>query len=352
MLKDKSKTIIAVVANSFYCLIVAAALNSLFAKVALAQPSADNPRKTPHVPTTKNGAAPGGDQVPASATLLKGSVNAFGMACAWNGIVPLSTQIPTLVQDVKKGSPAFYGGVAAGDRILQATIENNQFNLKIERDGHVYLARLQAQMDRANLSGGSPQIVLAAALRTYQIRLIVDHSGSMYRPLGNSDKLRWTWVKEELEKFCDNVQKISGNTFDLYMFNETVQQSMTQSAKQVKATLANAVTTGNTDLPAALKAATLESPRPILIILVTDGQAVNSKENGQILATNLSRTANLRKSRIVFLQAGYSPEGSLFVASLNDALAARGMNRRTFTVLFEEASRRGILGTIEPLLTQ
>lgn len=277
------------------------------------------------------------------------------MACVSAGVIPLSTQLPTTVEEVKKGSRAFYAGVIAGDQILQASIDKNQLNLKIQRNGHIYLASMQAQMDdrrTISMGGGSTQDNLTAVLRSYQIRLIVDHSGSMYRPLGNSDKLRWTWVKEELDRFCSNVQRQTGSSFDLYLFNEEVEATANQSADQIRTTLANAVTTGNTDLPAALRVATASSSRPLLVILVTDGQAVSSRENGAILADNLSRTAALRRSRIVFLQAGYSVEGASFIASLNDALAARGMGKQAYAVLFEEASRKGILGAIEPLLTQ
>jgi hypothetical protein len=297
----------------------------------------------------------GQKQGPASGTKLHGSINAFGMACVSAGVIPMSTQLPTTVEDVKKGSRAFYAGVMVGDRILQASIENNQLKLKIERSGHIYLASMQAQMDTSrplSLGGEADRRSLTSVLRSYQIRLIVDHSGSMYRPLGSSDKLRWTWVKEELERFCSNVQGRTSSPFDLYLFNEDVDVFVNQSARQVSNTLAQAVTTGNTNLPAALRLATADSSKPILIILVTDGLAVSSRENATILAENLSRTAVLRRSRIVSLQAGYSAEGASFVASLNDALKARGMGKQAYAVLFEEASQKGILGAIEPLLMQ
>ncbi len=289
---------------------------------------------------------------PASTTKLRGQINAFGMCCVSSGVTPLSTQLPTSVEEVKPGTPAFYAGVVAGDRILQAFIEKDKFSLKIERNGRIYLATMQPKMDSIRPNSGYLQDKLSSVLRTYQIRLIVDHSGSMYRPLGNSEKLRWTWVKEELDKFCTSVQRRTGSGMDLYLFNETVDASTNQSARQIQSTLESAVTTGNTYLPAALREATADSPRPILIVLVTDGQAVSSKENGAILVENLSRTAILRRSRIVFLQSGYSSEGANFVACLNDAMAARGMGRQAYVVLFEEASRKGILGAIEPLITQ
>ena len=311
--------------------------------------SAQTAVKTPRSAASNKGSA-GAAQVPNSKTKLIGSINAFGMACVATGVIPLSTQLPTSVEEVKKGSRAFYAGVLVGDRILEATIEKDLLKLKIERKGHVYLASMQAQLDNRWSLSVNPGNDLSSILRSYQIRLIVDHSGSMYRPLGNSDKLRWTWVTEELDRFCSNVQRQSASHFDMYLFNDKVNISTNQSAFQIRNTLADAVTTGDTNLPAALRAATADSPKPILIILVTDGHAVSSKENGAILAENLSRTAILRRSKIIFLQAGYSPEGASFVASLNDALVARGVGKQAHAVLFEEASNKGILGVIEPFL--
>lgn len=294
----------------------------------------------------------GSHSVAPSTVKLSGTINAFGMACVSTGFIPLSTQLPTRVEEVKKGSQAFYSGLLVGDRILEANIEKDLLKLKIERKGRVYQTVMTAKLDMSRPFSLEATKNLATVLRTYQIRLIVDHSGSMYRHLGNSDKLRWTWVKEELDRFCAKVQSQSVSKFDLYLFNNEVEPSLNLSAKQVHNKLADAVTTGNTNLPEALKLATANSSKPILILLVTDGQAVSSKENGEILAANLAKSAVLRRSKIVFLQAGYSPEGATFVASLNDALAARGMGKQAHTVLFEEASQKGILGTIEPILVK
>ncbi|MBX9940826.1 MAG: VWA domain-containing protein [Candidatus Obscuribacterales bacterium] len=298
--------------------------------------------------------SPNTTQVPASKTKLTGQISAFGMACVEAGVIPQSTQLPTLVDEVKRGSKAFYAGVVAGDRILQATIDKDTFSLKIERNGKVYLAVMRPQMDinQQGLQGGSSADKLKNALRYFQIRLVIDHSGSMYRPLGNSAKLRWTWVNEEVSRFCKAVESRVGSNFDLYLFNETVDARLNKSANSIQNILEKAVTTGNTYLPAALVEATADSPRPLLIILITDGQAVSSKENGTILADALSRNPVLRQSRFVFLQTGFSAEGANFVAGLNDALCARGMGKQAYVVLFEEASQKGILGAIEPLITK
>lgn len=328
----------------FICCFVIMLVQSLSISTASGQSRVQNP---------KSSTSPG--QAAASNVRLHGHINAFGMACVSAGVIPLSTELPTTVEKVNKGSRAFYAGVMVGDRILQASIDNNQLNLKIERNGQIYLAKMQAQTDDskpAPLASRANQGKLASILRSYEIRLIVDHSGSMYRSLGHSDKLRWTWVKEELDKFCSSAQRQAGSDFDLYLFNETVESTTNQSAEKIRATLDNTVTTGNTNLPSALRVATADAARPILIILVTDGQAVSSKENGAILAENLSRTAILRRSRIVLLQTGYSAAGSSFIASLNDELAARGMGKQAYVVLYEEASHKGILGAIEPLLMQ
>jgi hypothetical protein len=309
-------------------------------------------QKTAPTSTNKKPGTSKAQVVPRSNMTLHGHINAFGTACVSSGVIPLSTQLPTTIEEVQKGSAAFFAGLVKGDRILEATIDPQKFSLKIERQGHIYLATMRAQMDDSqnqSSNHGNPD-TMAEILRSYHIRLIVDHSGSMYRPIGSSDKLRWTWVQDEVARFCSAVQRQAGSTFDIYLFNESVEANQNQSAEQIKRILDNAVTTGNTNLPAALNQATAASDRPLLIILITDGQAVSSKQNGAILVRNLNLSPNLRHSRIVFLQAGYSTEGSNFIASLNDELAERGMGQGAYSVLFEEASQRGILGAIEPYL--
>ena len=96
---------------------------------------------------TKSATAAASVPAPASTTKLRGQINAFGMYCVSSGVTPLSTQLPTTVEEVKPGTPAFYAGVVAGDRILQAFIEKDKFSLKIERNGRIYLATMQPKMD-------------------------------------------------------------------------------------------------------------------------------------------------------------------------------------------------------------
>jgi len=90
--------------------------NLLLQAVSIAAVSGQSPVQPPK-------SSPGPGQAPASKIKLHGQINAFGMACVSAGVTPLSTQLPTTVVKVSKGSRAFYAGVLEGDRILQASIE-------------------------------------------------------------------------------------------------------------------------------------------------------------------------------------------------------------------------------------
>jgi hypothetical protein len=299
--------------------------------------------------------APASENATSPSRRLYGQINAFGSACVSSGVTPLSTQLPTTVEDVKTGSPAYYAGVEKGDRILSASLETNRLALQIERQGKIYLVKMRAKTDppSTRLASDASRFSLAEKLKAYRIKLIIDHSGSMYRSLGDSDKTRWQWVTEEVNRFCRQCEKLAATSFDLCLFAEDVQEYPGIKAAAVEKILAKNVTTGNTYLAPALKAAlalTGADTRPYLIILVTDGQSVSSEENVDILVNALNRSSALSKSKVVFLQAGYSEQGTQFVAKLQSGLSAHGMKQATDMLLFEETSEKGILGAIEPLL--
>jgi len=292
---------------------------------------------------------------PAPTRRLYGQINAFGAACVSSGVIPLSTQLPTTVEEVKAGSPAFYAGVVKGDKILQAAIETNRLQLQIERQGHIYLVKMRAKTDNSvnKLSTGTTTFSLGEQLRGYRIKLIVDHSGSMCRALGNKDKTRWEWVVEEVSRFCREAEKQAGSTFDLCLFSEEAVEVNAVSAKKVSDLLNDAVTTGNTKLTPALKASLgQQSPggKPLLVLLVTDGQCMIDKGNADILANAFSRTSDMRKSKFIFLQAGFSEEGTQFMTTLKQTLSGRGIGQAASMILFEEVSDKGVMGAVESLI--
>lgn len=272
--------------------------------------------------------------------------NALFLACQTIGLFMSSLQLPSTVTGVKPGSQAYLAGVTTGDKILLAKTDKEKVILHIKRKDKVYLANVPFQATNTAASGHQYPIT---DLRLFHIKIIIDASGSMHRHLGSSDKQRWDWVREEVDKFCTGVERENHQKFDLCLFNEQVQTFERQTARQVSDKLNETIVLGNTDLPAALEAALSNVSEPILVLLFTDGLAVSNGDCSSILISKLSRSDVLRKSRVIFFQAGHSAEGTAFMVKLDEVLKSAGMDKHASSVLFQEASH-GILRTVKESL--
>ena len=157
---------------------------------------------------------------------LTGKVDMLASYCAGSGVKLESRQLPTVVLSVRKGSPAFYAGVAKGDRVLNGSIEGNRFHLWIKRGEKTYLVKLRAKKgeENQNLKAGTKRIKLSARelSRRFHTIIIADRSGSMVHPLGNSNVSRWSWIAKQIKDYALNLERSGGSGFDLALFNEDV----------------------------------------------------------------------------------------------------------------------------------
>src|SRR5580698_9583733 len=73
---------------------------------------------------------------------LHGKVDVVFGACASAGISISSNMLPAVIDKVRLGSPAYYGNIAAGDKILAGQLTNNRLCLVLERKGQKFSANL------------------------------------------------------------------------------------------------------------------------------------------------------------------------------------------------------------------
>jgi hypothetical protein len=291
---------------------------------------------------------------------LYGQISAFGAACISSGVTPLSTQLPTSVELVKPGSPAYYAGVQQGDKILSATLETNRLNLKIERNSQIFLVKLRARTDTVSkapaTSAPAVRFNLWEKLKAYKLAFIIDHSGSMSEPLGNSKKTRWSFIKEQFELFCRSAEDKGVSPFDLCLFSENFELEKGLNAEQFTRGLQGAVTTGSTLLAPALKAtldyeSTASAAKPLLLFVITDGQAMTGKEILATVSDYGTRFGRGQRIKIICIQSGYSEEGALFVTNLTAECKRRGLTDFVSAVLYEEIAEKGVAQVIEPFVT-
>lgn len=293
---------------------------------------------------------------------LFGQVSVFGSACLSSGFRPESTQLPTTVEQVKMGTPAFNAGLAVGDRILSAQIGDNLLRLRIERSGKQYELSLRARTDvrfdgndsAQNLSAASVDLKsnLFAQLRNYRISFIIDRSGSMSRPLGDTGKTLWHWVKEQFSGFAEQVENANHQPFDLVLFADNYNLELDRSASQVRTLLSEAVTTGDTNIKAPLAAylaqVNFSSSRPLLLIIVTDGKAVSASSAELTAVLTAACRQGKPGMKVLFLQTGYSQEGQRFALELSSALKEGGLQGVAGAADFGKVERGGLANVLRP----
>lgn len=309
------------------------------------KPGAGAPTANP--PTTKSATATGGNK-------LFGQVSVFGSACLSSGFRPESTQLPTTVEQVKMGTPAFNAGLAVGDRILSAKIGDNLLHLRIERNGKQYELSLRARTDiRLESAAVNLKSDLYAQLRNYRISFIVDRSGSMSRPLGETGKTVWHWVKEQFSAFVEQVEGVNHQPFDLVLFADNYDVTLAQTAAQVRSALSEVVTTGDTNLhqplAAYLKQVSVSSARPLLLIIVTDGKSVSASNDELTAILTTACREGKPGMKVLFLQTGYSEEGQRFALGLSSALKAGGLQGFASAADFGQVQNGGLAGLLKPL---
>lgn len=301
------------------------------------------------------------DKSTGKSTKLFGQVSTFGSACLSAGITPESTQLPTLIQSVKMGTPAYSAGVASGDKILAAKVGANVLQIRIERNGKMYelslRARTDVQLDTSRLIGNAVALKgdVFDKLKSYRVSFIIDRSGSMSRPVGDTKKSIWQWVKESFGNFADQVERANHQPFDLVLFNDKCQVELSKPAAKVHALLDETITTSDTNINAAvstyLSQVNVEKERPLLLLVVTDGRSISSasKELRATLTAN-ARKAGKQGIRIVVFQTGYSEDGQQFASDLQTELKAGGLSGFVRAVNFSDVERAGISGLLAPLL--
>jgi len=77
-----------------------------------------------------------------SSLKLYGKVDVVISACSAAGITLSSNSLPSTINKIRLGSPAFYGNLYVEDKVLSAEISDNRLSLLIERKGVQYTAQL------------------------------------------------------------------------------------------------------------------------------------------------------------------------------------------------------------------
>ncbi len=257
-------------------------------------------------------------------TMLKGSINELLVLCSYAGITLDKESVPANITKVKLGTPAAYFGAAENDRVLAASIQNNQLSLKIERgakkftlmlpisasalraatgagantpiDIKSHLLNLTVAVDEKNPKAIAFKLLCEQksknlppakepsqfqdirALKDYDIVVLVDHSGSMTaRITGDhvSETSKWEWIQSQVKTTTNEFSKTFKKGIKLVMFADDYRIYDNCMPTDIPSIFLGAHAYGGNVVIPPLRAVLtqkINSGRPTIICIITDGE--------------------------------------------------------------------------------
>jgi len=276
---------------------------------------------------------------------LYGRIDAIGDMCSSAGVTLSSRNMPTTVESLRKGSAAYYSGLAEGDKVLSGKIENDKLSLLIERNGKQYAVKLNTMYNplspetakegktKTDILKGSAreEATSLSELAKYDIVLVVDRSGSMNEPVdGAAGVTKWKWCAENISDFTAKIKPyLTGEGIELVTFGTSFTIQKNCSPEAVKALFAKQTPEGSTDLSAPLKALFNQhflenSKKPMLIAVMTDGMPNRGAFLNDVIIDATKKMHSPEEIRLVFMQVGNEFDGRALLETLDDYLVHSG----------------------------
>jgi hypothetical protein len=315
-----------------------------------------------------------GEKASHSSKILKGEVNVFGvltedlqsdlgLTCTRDGTTGMK------VAKVKLGTEAYYQGIQEGDKLLNARIDANQVFITINRDGHVYTAKLMHYGAGQSLTSATPKADLtpppmpptavktrpltssaqqtgaptaytlntkkAQLLARYNLELIVDQSLSMRSTDCPGGLSRWDWCGVQSTAIAKAIEPYMANGVTFTPFNADFTVYEHVSSPQLISLFANPNFRSGTRLAEPLSARldnflSTYKPgmKPLLITVITDGLPVPAEEPEMVKQVLINATQKMiepHEVTVVFLQIGGRDErGKHYLEDLDANLVSYG----------------------------
>lgn len=263
-----------------------------------------------------------------SPSLLHGQVDYLAYQLNGAGLQIESKKLPTVITQVRMGSPAYFAGVCAQDKLLSCTIQKDRLEIAISRNGKMYGVQLRTAApspDRAPVTAtpGAPRSQTASnltesetkVLKESNFAILVDASGSMDNSVDSSGKSRWKWCSENISDFADVAESIAGRKIMLVPFNDKYDIRRNCNSESIRALFEQEVARGGTNIAAPLEAVIKEylaskSPEPLIVAVITDGEPTVGPDVGQTIRDLTQRMSGPKQVKLVFfcIAADYGAE--------------------------------------------
>jgi hypothetical protein len=292
-------------------------------------------------PTTALGAKP-------PTKRLTGSIDQWSALCNAAGLRLKGAQ----VEKVMLGTPAYYSGLRANDKILKCDVGDNSMKVTFEREGKqfgVNIATHPSAIQPGGASAARPAAALVSEpealerLRDCDVVIFIDCSGSMGDKVDNESK--WDWTYRRVQEFNTKYNQVAKRPITIVTFNHDFTIYPKATMKDVEAIFTRQRPAGGTQLAPPLAQIIAErmktiKERPTVIAVLHDGIADDEAEVVSILeraANQLLHTDNLH---VAFLQIGDDAGGASALRKFGNV--DMGTQNVVDSHLFDEIKKNGL----------
>lgn len=164
--------------------------------------------------------------------------------------------------------------------------------------------------------------------------LIIDHSGSMGKPTGDSQHSRWQSIQESTYALACKCEEFDPDGITVYLFSKTFQRYDYVTSAKVRQIFAENSPCENTNLVGVLQDAinnyfkrkSLGKTKPAgeLILVITDGTTDDRQAVFEVIINATHRVENAQELRIAIIQVGEDSQATKFLKALDDHLQSVG----------------------------
>jgi Mg-chelatase subunit ChlD len=317
---------------------------------------------------------------------LQGGIDRVDFALKSSGVTLDDVKLPALVGNVRLGSPAYYGGLAEGDKVLSATIVENKLNLLFERKGKRFALSVHTSpTDFGKFVKGVPVKDSAARdvpaknlaangkdadqpfvpgkpltdqqklteLAKHDLVILIDTSASMAEPIPSLRQSKWQWCARFLANFAERTKDaLAGRGLTIIPFNSSYTIMRSCSTDQVNKLFATTAPNGGTDFASPLQEV-LSSyiasgrQRPLMIAVFTDGIPSYGPKVEQVLINATKQLRSAREVKLTFLAIGEDYNGASLLTYLDDFLVHEGAHFDVVqTVAFDQLQKINLVDAL------
>jgi Mg-chelatase subunit ChlD len=299
---------------------------------------------------------------PISQKALHGNIDYLANMLHGAGLDIESKALPTTITAVRMGSPAYFGGVSADDKLLSCDVQKDQLAITISRKGTIYALKLrtcsavteptspQKSSQSINMAATVPKLTESEtqALKTSQFVILIDRSGSMDNKVTFSGPTKSEWCQDHIESFAQEAATIANKKLTLVPFRETFFVRRDCGPDDVRRAIERLPAGGATDIASPLSKVFDEylaagARGPLIVAVITDGVPTSGADIGDVIKKFTHSLSNPKQVKVIFFSIGGDSAGESLMTHLDNYLYGEGAKYDIVdSYRFDELQRLGM----------